>query len=325
MSSFKFRHSIAEDNCATCHIQRNMKFGRTWEVVATEKQKDWIFFLEGLTSNRAYRINLTIKDNYGNKLTSPEFQITPAEVTQTLTNDRQPPEILDISVDEVRQAIFLEAFIKAVTDEPSSIVVEYGTTSRYGERVSAGNTFSSMHRVRIPGLRHHKIYHFRVTFRDIFGNTTVSKDYVLDTSGATAKAPRRRTIITSKPALNDLRIYRSEGTNDVYVSFSSDRPVKPHMRVIEPSEMDNHGFGFMKARFTQIDVCGKCHPLGASHPVGVRSNGISVRIPSGLPTIRGGMITCVTCHFPHGGDKRYFVRLEGTKDLCVSCHTDGAF
>lgn len=323
--SFKFSHSMVEDNCATCHIESSTRFGRTWEVAASEKQKDWIFFLEGLTSNRTYRVGLTVKDDYGNKLTSPEFQIIPAEVTRILTNDRQPPEILDVSVDEVRQAIFLEAFIKMVTNEPSSIVVDYGATSRYGERISADNTFSNTHRVRIPGLRHNKVYHFRVTFRDIFGNTTVSKDYVLDTAGAAAKAPRGRAVITSSPALNDLRIYRAEGSNDVYVSFASDRPVMPHMRIIEPSEMDNHGFGFLKARFTQIDVCGKCHPLGVSHPVAVRGNGVSVRIPPGLPTIEGGMVSCVTCHFPHGGNKRYFMRLEESKDLCVACHTDGAF
>jgi predicted CXXCH cytochrome family protein len=71
-----------------------------------------------------------------------------------------------------------------------------------------------------------------------------------------------------------------------------------------------------------IDACYQCHPaeeLGVSHPVGVRPSAKTV-IPDDLPTLTGGILTCSTCHDPHGGIRRYFARKDIKKDICVSCH-----
>jgi len=72
-----------------------------------------------------------------------------------------------------------------------------------------------------------------------------------------------------------------------------------------------------------IDVCYSCHPapsIGTSHPVRVYAQGGEIRIPDDLPTVRDGMITCVTCHDPHGADGKHLVRETIKTKLCVACH-----
>ncbi|SHJ27409.1 doubled CXXCH domain-containing protein [Malonomonas rubra DSM 5091] len=70
-----------------------------------------------------------------------------------------------------------------------------------------------------------------------------------------------------------------------------------------------------------ITVCYQCHSeadLGTSHPVRLYS-GRDVRIPETLPTVEG-MLTCVTCHDPHGGPGEMLVRTQIKTQLCVTCH-----
>ncbi|MDX2478776.1 MAG: hypothetical protein QNK24_00405, partial [Desulfuromusa sp.] len=58
-----------------------------------------------------------------------------------------------------------------------------------------------------------------------------------------------------------------------------------------------------------INACYQCHPkstLGTSHPVRLYG-GKDVRIPDDLPTVEG-MLTCVTCHNPHGSAGKMLVR-----------------
>ena len=70
-----------------------------------------------------------------------------------------------------------------------------------------------------------------------------------------------------------------------------------------------------------ITVCYQCHPqvsLGTSHPVRLYG-GRDVRIPEELPTV-DGMLTCVTCHDPHGAPGEMLVRETIKTKLCVACH-----
>lgn len=70
-----------------------------------------------------------------------------------------------------------------------------------------------------------------------------------------------------------------------------------------------------------IGSCYGCHPessLGASHPVRLYG-GKDVTIPKELPTIEG-MLTCVTCHAPHGSIAKNLVRETVKTKLCVACH-----
>lgn len=78
------------------------------------------------------------------------------------------------------------------------------------------------------------------------------------------------------------------------------------------------------------DICRGCHDqmtLKSSHPVDLYP--LNTTIPPDLP-LRGGMITCSTCHDMHGnafnifGEKTYFLRRTYTgRDFCISCHKQG--
>lgn len=70
-----------------------------------------------------------------------------------------------------------------------------------------------------------------------------------------------------------------------------------------------------------ITVCYQCHSendLGTSHPVRLYG-GKGVVIPEELPTV-DGMLTCVTCHDPHGAAGEMLVRETIKTKLCVACH-----
>ncbi len=77
------------------------------------------------------------------------------------------------------------------------------------------------------------------------------------------------------------------------------------------------------SEYATIDLCYTCHPqsrMGTSHPVRIYSKQKETRIPDNLPTGKGGMLTCVTCHEPHGGQGKAMVRDVITTRLCVACH-----
>jgi len=59
-------------------------------------------------------------------------------------------------------------------------------------------------------------------------------------------------------------------------------------------------------------VCSECHKSQGqfTHPIG-----------EGVFDPRTGMVlTCVSCHYPHGTDYPYNLKQEGSKDLCIQCH-----
>jgi predicted CXXCH cytochrome family protein len=93
-------------------------------------------------------------------------------------------------------------------------------------------------------------------------------------------------------------------------------------QTIATQEEDSHPL-LVDQEFTIIDQCYTCHPeddLGTSHPVRIYIRGNSTRIPDSLPTGKNGMLTCVTCHDPHGGKSKGLVRELIVTKLCVACH-----
>ena len=85
----------------------------------------------------------------------------------------------------------------------------------------------------------------------------------------------------------------------------------------------SHKPGFRIGKELCIDLCYECHPpdaLGVSHPVGVSPKDGKTRVPKDLPTLAGGIITCITCHHGHGGNLRYFARKRVSREICNSCH-----
>ncbi|MBI3754387.1 MAG: hypothetical protein HY266_10180 [Deltaproteobacteria bacterium] len=326
VASLKYKHSVVEDEkCEQCHILKGFKTGRTWELASSELQREQIFFLKSLLWDRKYSVDLKIKDGAGKEVLVTNVQVKPSQISNIVDNDLKEPLIKDVFIEGIRQAVFLEATIGWETDKPSNSIVEYGLTPQYGEISVSEKIFANGHRITIAGLKPKKLYHYRVKSRDIFGNTGVSPDFVLDTSAQVGSRGNDAEIDTMRPQIKKVAFFKTHGTQDIFLKLSSDKPVKAYLTINEPAEIDKHGFGLVPARVSRIDACVKCHAQGISHPVGIRSNGPKTKIPAELPTIEGGVITCVTCHYPHGGNKKYFARLDFERDLCLACHTTGSF
>jgi predicted CXXCH cytochrome family protein len=83
---------------------------------------------------------------------------------------------------------------------------------------------------------------------------------------------------------------------------------------------DKHGPGLVSERYLSIDSCYGCHASNSSHPVDIKIRGKKMNIPDDLPTIEGGVITCLTCHLAHGGVHRYYTRFDSDKEICMKCH-----
>ncbi len=105
------------------------------------------------------------------------------------------------------------------------------------------------------------------------------------------------------------------------------RKVKEPVRAKEPQILSvtdgkKRCAGLAAGKELTIDACYQCHPpkvLGVSHPIGIAAKKTTT-IPDDLPTLKGGIITCVTCHDSHGSNFKYFTRKKVTEDICTTCH-----
>ena len=326
IATLQYRHSVVEEEkCEQCHIIKGFKTGRRWEITSSDTQREQIFFLKDLSWDRKYQIDLKIKDSSGKEIAVTPLQFIPSQITTSMNNNQKAPLIKNVTVSEIRQAVFLEATIIWETDKPSNSIVEYGFTPQYGEMAVAEKIFANGHKITMAGLKAGKQYHYRAISRDIFGNVGVSNDFILDTTVQIKKDDGEKITDRMMPQAKEVSVFKINGTNDIFIKLLTDKPVKAYVVVNEPAEIDKHGFGLAPASFSRIDACVKCHSQGASHPVGIRSMGPKTKIPSELPTIEGGMITCVTCHYPHGGNKKHFARLDSERDLCIKCHIGEPF
>ena len=319
---YAYRHPGVEDGCVNCHIIKTLPESNVKEILTHDYQDEQIVRLKGLSYDRKWTLSLKAKDRGGVETSFEPIGLVPSQVKSSVFDDQRAPAINRVRVEEVRQAIFVEATIRWDTDKFASSEVEYGLTDAYGDRARAEDVFVLDHRVKLAGLKGGKRYHFRVISRDIFGNVSMSEDFILDTGKKFASMPTDLMDGMSPLEIDGVNLFKAEGSKDIYLRVMTNRETKILVTLTEDVEMDNHGFGLVSLRQLQIDVCYKCHRFGISHPVGIRSRGAKIaRIPRGLPTIKGGMLTCITCHYPHGGDRRYLSRLNADRDLCVVCHT----
>ncbi len=314
-----------EDKCTDCHIVKKFPGKQTREFFSSHYHSKQLFLLKGLLRDRETTLEIKVKDRKGREAYIAPVKIVPSQIKRIRYNDLEAPSIQNVEVKEIKQAVFLEATLGWDTNEFSNSIVEYGSTEEYGRKEVEDDVFVRRHRVRIFGLKPGRRYHYRVISRDIFGNASASEDLVFDTSKKYVPEPVVSNTADIDINIISVEIFAMEDKMGAYVSVLTNKDAKAYLKLSEPVEMDKHGFGIVPPRVSQITVCIKCHEQGISHPVGIRSLSSKTRVPSELPTIEGGMITCTTCHYPHAGKLRYLSRLEGNRDLCVVCHTGAPY
>jgi predicted CXXCH cytochrome family protein len=307
-------------------------------VSQPDYQLEHTVLLRGLLPQAAYDIYVTLHDTSGNRL-SQEFRGTvPVKVQDVRTNDRKAPQIYDLKIGPVSQGVFLETTVTWKTDKPSTTLVEYGLSDRYGQYTSEDNALVKGHSKNVYELEIGKDYHYRVVSRDVFGNEAVSGDFHFSTEDV---SPVKVSTEAWEDKWDETILSMRDGAlfllgSEVGVYVETSRPTRisvEYVKVEEPAvelaaqassvaDTEDIHDDLREGKDLTIDACYQCHPpegLGVSHPVGIKPSS-NTTIPDDLPTLEGGVLTCVTCHTPHGGIREYFARKDFSKDICISCH-----
>ncbi len=123
-----------------------------------------------------------------------------------------PPDTTPPTISNVVATIlsYTQARITWKTDEPSTSVVEYGTTTAYGNRAS-DSTMVTQHSITITDLLANTTYHYRVKSTDASGNMAVSPDYVLITPAPPDTTPPTISAISAQA-----------GTTEATISWQTD-------------------------------------------------------------------------------------------------------
>jgi len=83
--------------------------------------------------------------------------------------------------------------------------------------------------------------------------------------------------------------------SDIILYLGTTRPANV---TVEYVKVKDKCTGLNVGKELAINACYRCHSsdvLGLSHPVGSAEKP-TIKIPDDLPTLKGGIITCVTCH-----------------------------
>jgi len=195
----------------------------------------------------------------------------------------------------------------------------------------AGEGSATEHLIALTGLETDNSYRFRLVngvepdrsdvtsswyglrLADLTGTSSILVVEDLSGTGITALTIARTgstgAIIswqTSEPLYGEVELQLLEGDLGTTETAAVEDTGHPPLR--DPEDL-------------AINACYQCHPessLGTSHPVRLYG-GQDVRIPEELPTV-DGMLTCVTCHDPHGAPGQMLVRETIKTKLCVACH-----
>ncbi len=318
-----YRHSVVMDNCKLCHIVQGDTEARKTVITFPSFQKEGILYLDNIRNGRRYLLKAVLTDNAGTESRPYRINIIPGEIEEYSDDLFLLKHISDITLEEIKEGIFVEAAVSWVTDAPATSEIEYSLRERYIRRFALEDRFTKKHRIILNGLEHNHKYYYRVVSRDIYGNVLKSGELSFDTSESFSHAGETVENDGSFPFINNIKPFRTENSDGIYLVVSANKPSRLSVWLTEisaPGIDENHAPGLTAARYAEIEVCKKCHIQNASHPVGIRAEGEKVKTPDDLPTIEDGVITCVTCHLPHGGREMYFARMDMNKDICIKCH-----
>lgn len=318
-----YQHSVVKESCVLCHVIQDSSSKRNVVLWSSTFQTEGMIYIGRLSEGKKYRAGVEALDSRGKK-SAPEFiEIMPENTRKFPQVYSKLKKLSDVRLEEIKKRIFAEAVISWTTDVPATSEVEYRLGNRkYRKAAASDNLFTQRHKVILNGLKHNEHYIYRVISRDTAGNMLSSEEYSFDTSSKFAPVSIKKDTGSLQAEITELTVLRSDNKNNYYLKVSANKSAQfvVWLNEIEETEGSRPCTSFKQTRYSTIDACIICHPQDSSHPVGVRSKNPKVIVSDQLPTIEGGLITCVSCHYPHGGSKAYFVRLDFTEEICVKCH-----
>lgn len=317
------QHPRASDECRTCHIT---DMSPAKEIPIDTFTKENLIYLD-VANMVNYRVKVRIKDREGKEAASPEIGFTPSSVNEVILDDKKPPVISNVKVEEIKAGIFYSAVITWETDEPSTSQIEYGLSKKYGDVSSLDNKFTKEHRVLLERLELGEKYHVMAISKDPFGNTNKSEDFTFK-----VKKPflERQDEDQARPTVENIKVVKVSGK--IALSWKAN---KKAASVVELTEMlsrkditskEPHYPELTTIKYAGLDGCvnQNCHVGGGhkrfSHPTGLLS-WMTISPSPDLPLAGNAIMLCTTCHSPHGGNYAHMLRKEENK-LCTSCHRE---
>ncbi len=335
-----FSHSVVVDNCAICHIkgQVQIKASADSSLHSSDFSKEVLIYIKrsraSSVTGSSYHVEVEVSDRFGKVTKAEALDFEMADIDASLLGPSVRPVFERIEVDNISVAgIFPEATISWTTNVYATTTFEYGLDLGYDFKVFTGKArlaYYKKHSVRLLQLKKNKTYHFRITGRSISGRIFKSRPqrFVVSAGGV---ASAQEAAQEGELVIEKIRPLRSTG-GKLGIVVTVNRPVKVTLNAREDkklgltSELERHGKGFISPKAMRIDVCVGCHNQGISHPVGITANTETTKVPKGLPTLPGGIITCNTCHTPHGGNKKFLARIDFSDvTMCSQCHTKEPF
>lgn len=321
--SHRYQHSIVQKECMLCHVNSEKKEEATVRRDFPDLKRDWLIHLKHLSGDLSYQLEITVKDSRGSSGSPALIDIVPGNIW---VQEGQRPSlkltrVSRVTVDEIKKRAFVRAAISWDTDVLATSEIEYRLKGSRPRRFRVHDLFTKDHQILLDGLKQKSTYYFKAVSRDIYGNTLMSEEHELNTSGEFSRLPEYRGNDSALPVIESTQVFKTENDSGIYLKVSASKRSRLSIEIKEAEKADEkHGSGLAPARYSQIEACYKCHPHDSSHPVGVKASGKKTRTPEGLPTLEDGTITCVTCHHPHGGKRPFYNRFDFRKDLCMKCH-----
>ncbi len=323
--SYRYQHSVVKNQCPLCHIIAEEKDNTITRLNFPTLQEEWILYLDKFPVDTAYKAEVAATDGSGRRYSASPIDINPSNIW--MHNDERSSlkikKLSGVTVDDIERRGFARAVISWDTDVFATSEVEYRLRGERPDRYSSDNIYMKEHQVILDGLKHKKTYYFRVISRDIYGNALESKEYTFDTSDEYSRPKDKIEDNSILPIIENIQVFRRAENKGLYLKVSVNKSCEISVTLKEVNKTDNNHDGKLSSeRFLKLEVCYKCHTHDSSHPVGIKALSPKTRTPDGLPTIEDGIITCVTCHEPHGGQRAYYNRFDFRKDLCMRCHLE---
>ncbi len=329
VSRAKYSHMPALNDCTSCHRKEEEEsFGEDAIVVDTEiPLRKFIIHLPEVDLKDKYKVEIVLRDEYDNEGEPYEIIIDPEKIKEFSDRYGSLKKIKNLRLADVRGGVYFNAMVKWETDVPATTVLEFWRKGVKGRhyRIEYPGVYSWDHVVEITQLNRKYRYMFNAISTDIWGQKIKSATGELKLSEFKKTEEREDDAEEDDepPELKKAEIFRLKGKKGVFILINTSRPscctISLYKQVVK-KEVNDH---FYKVdRYASIDACNKCHEFTVSHPVGVRAESEHVNVPDDLFTIEDGMITCATCHFPHGADRPFLARLDFREDLCLKCHDE---
>lgn len=340
-ASKRYVHApVREKQCALCHIAST---GADRMTVA-KKEESTVRWLPGGYPRQEMECWFSIPpalagkkiilqaDGQGKKTLRQEVQLPKFLEAEQLTAVTKPPEITDLTVDEVKQGVFLTARVTWKTDRVTDSAVLYGENEATRKNI-VDPWLSKDHEVLLTDLQPRKTYTFSVVSRDIFGNQKVSPAKTFSTHAFFSKPSIEKAKNTEKVTVSG-KYFRVD--NRFFARFVANQPTSMRLGTLDgtmPASSKDSGLQSGKLppehlpltdpRFLNTGVCLTCHPQAKgvlSHPVDVKPKRGMIIDTREYKILGDGRLTCMTCHVPHASDNETRLVKNDKKKLCLGCH-----